>query len=432
MRQKGRALRASRRAAFAALLAFAAFAPVARAQMCTPDFCEVPIEEAGDVRVENVSAVAHGYMDAKAFAEFIRENAIGSSDRRAVEPSDDKEIGRLDGKAVLVRLALALLAGLLLNLSPCVLPLLPIQLAILGMGAANGKRKGAVRGTVYGLSMALAYGAVGFAVAASGAIVGSLQSTRPFNLAMAALFSLLGLAMLGVVNIDFAGRRKLITGYLSLAGVAAAGVAAALLAGACVAPAVLATMLYAAESYAAGNAAALALPFALGLGMALPWPFIGAGLDFLPKPGKWMRAVKWFFAAVAFAFAAHYASIAMRGFGRGDAHLSQQELDAATFDGAYAAAVATGHPVVIDFFASWCNSCTRMEKTTFRDENVAALLADCEFLRVRLEDPLDPAATAILARFGVKGFPAIVVIGTNDKGQTTKDYQDKRRGTRDK
>ena len=423
MRQVGRALGASRNAAFAALLAFAAFAPAARAQMCTPDFCEVPIEEAGEVRVENVAAVAHGYMDAKAFTEFIREASVTGKTGGTGETGEgrhstsDKRQATSDVRhsTFVIRFALALLAGLLLNLSPCVLPLLPIQLAILGMSAANGKRNGAVRGTVYGLSMALAYGAVGFAVAASGAIVGSLQSTRPFNLAMAALFSLLGLAMLGVVNIDFAGRRRLITGYLSLAGVAAAGVAAALLAGACVAPAVLGTMLYAAESYAAGNAAALALPFALGLGMALPWPFIGAGLDFLPKPGKWMRAVKWFFAAVAFAFAAHYASIAMRGFGRGDARPSQQELDATTFDGAYAAAVATGRPVVIDFFASWCNSCTRMEKTTFRDENVAALLADCEFLRVRLEDPLDPAATAILARFGVKGFPAIVVIGTRDK-----------------
>ena len=44
--------------------------------------------------------------------------------------------------------------------------------------------------------------------------------------------------------------------------------------------------------YARGTVAALALPFLLGVGMAVPWPLAGAGLTALPKPGAWMVRVK--------------------------------------------------------------------------------------------------------------------------------------------
>ena len=81
------------------------------------------------------------------------------------------------------------------------------------------------------------------------------------------------------------------------------------------------------------------------------------------------------------------------------------------FDVAYAEATATGKPVVIDFFASWCGSCTRMEEDTFPKPEVVKALADYVFLRVQVEDPFTDEAVALLARFGVRGFPAIVVIG---------------------
>lgn len=54
------------------------------------------------------------------------------------------------------------------------------------------------------------------------------------------------------------------------------GAVAALLAGACVAPVVIQVVLFSSSLYAGGTTLALALPFFLGLGMALPWPIAGA------------------------------------------------------------------------------------------------------------------------------------------------------------
>ena len=70
------------------------------------------------------------------------------------------------------------------------------------------------------------------------------------------------------------------------------GAVAALLAGACVAPVVIQVVLFSSNLYATGTTIALALPFCLGLGMAIPWPIAGAGLAALPKPGAWMVRVK--------------------------------------------------------------------------------------------------------------------------------------------
>jgi thiol:disulfide interchange protein len=59
-------------------------------------------------------------------------------------------------------------------------------------------------------------------------------------------------------------------------------------------------------------------------------------------------------------------------------------------------------PIVLDFFAEWCAPCQRMEKTTFKDERVKALLERCVFVRVDTDDHPD-----IAKRMAVEGLPDI-------------------------
>ena len=174
------------------------------------------------------------------------------------------------------------LGGLALNLTPCVLPMIPINLAIIGAGAqAGSRRRGFLLGLAYGGAMAFVYGVLGLIVVLTASTFGTINASPWFNLGIAVLFVVLALAMFDVFEIDFsrfsgnigsgAGRGTFLLAFTM-------GAVAALLAGACVAPVVIQVVLFSSNLYATGTSVALALPFFLGVGMAMPWPIAGAGL----------------------------------------------------------------------------------------------------------------------------------------------------------
>jgi thiol:disulfide interchange protein len=318
---------------------------------------------------------------------------------------------------------LVLLGGLALNLTPCVLPMIPVNLAIIGAGAASGSRtRGFALGAAYGAGMALAYGALGVAAVLTGARFGTLNSSPWFNLGIAGLFAVLGIAMFDVVRIDLtrfqpggAPRRG--------QGMAAAlllGAVAALLAGACVAPVLLSVLLFAADLHAKGSTGALLLPFLLGVGMALPWPIAGAGISWLPKPGRWMQRVKYVFGAAILAAALWYGrlgvSLALERRA-GSRHEVEQSLAAGAgkdCETSLAAglnrALAEDRRVFVDMWASWCKNCLKMERTTFRDPGVQSRLASYVRVKFRAEDVREPAVKAVLDHFKAVGLPTYVVL----------------------
>ena len=108
-----------------------------------------------------------------------------------------------------------LLGGMALNLTPCVLPLIPINLAIIHGGrAAHSRREGFLHGAAYGTGMALTYRILGLVVVLTGSKFGTLNSSVWFNIPIAIVFAVLALAMFDVFHIDFArfdrllGRRE--------------------------------------------------------------------------------------------------------------------------------------------------------------------------------------------------------------------------------
>ena len=199
-----------------------------------------------------------------------------------------------------------------MNLTPCVLPMIPINLMIIG--------RSATRGTMYGLGIAIAYGVLGILAAIGGMAFGEIQGSPWFNAAISIIFVLMSLALLDVFFIDFSkGRTKAASMRNNMMPNFFAffmGAVSALLAGACVAPILVVMLFITADLFAKGNQTALLLPFVLGIGMALPWPFAGAGLQVLPKPGAWMTKVNKIFGVIVLGFAVWYAYLAWQGFSR--------------------------------------------------------------------------------------------------------------------
>jgi thiol:disulfide interchange protein len=353
------------------------------------------------------------YMNTEEFLQFLQDAESGAGLR-----------GPFEGYGPLAILAVVFLGGLALNLTPCVLPMIPINLAIIGAGAqARRRSRGFLLGATYGAAMAAVYGTLGLVVILTAGTFGAINSSVWFNVAIASLFVVLGLAMFDVIPIDFSKWSSRIRfdqgsrGTLALAF--GMGAVAALLAGACVAPVVLQVVVFASDLYASGTTIALALPFLLGLGMALPWPLAGAGFASLPKPGPWMVRVKHALGVFILATAAYYGYVA---YGIIDSRNVDPASVAASVqaqieDGWYPslvdglqAAIRNDTSVVVDFWATWCKNCLVMDQTTLRDPAVRDALAGYTRIKHQSED-LDAFPTKqLLERVGGVGLPTYVVL----------------------
>ncbi|HMJ85730.1 MAG TPA: cytochrome c biogenesis protein CcdA [Vicinamibacterales bacterium] len=359
-----------------------------------------------------------GYLGADDFLKFVHDAETGVKPR-----------GMFEGRGPLMIVLLVLIGGLALNLTPCVLPMIPINLAIIGAGSQVGfdrgfpsRMRGFVLGAVYGGAMAVVYGVLGLVVILTAGTFGTINASPWFNAGIAILFVVLGLAMFDVIMIDFSSlssrfRPEARTGSFILAF--SMGAVAALLAGACVAPVVIQVVLFSSNLYATGTKVALALPFVLGLGMAIPWPIAGAGLAALPKPGMWMVRVKQGFGVVILATAAYYgyeaySILSNRWVDAADVKSSVEEQLKAGWHASLADGLDTaareGKPVLIDMWATWCKNCLTMDKTTLNNAAVQSALSGYVKIKFQAEDPDAQPAKSVMQKFDAVGLPTYVIL----------------------
>lgn len=197
--------------------------------------------------------------------------------------------------------------GLLLSLTPCVFPMIPILSSII-VGASKNQTMTASRGfflsLVYVLSMSIAYTIAGVIAGIFGANL-QVALQNPYVLVIFALiFVALAFSMFGYfeiklpqaiqnrVNKTTNGKEK-----QGVVGIAIMGFLSALIVGPCVAPPLAGALVYIGQT---GDAilGGLAL-FVMSLGMGVPLLLIGLGAGkFIPKPGGWMESITRIFGIV--------------------------------------------------------------------------------------------------------------------------------------
>ncbi|MBL8392386.1 MAG: protein-disulfide reductase DsbD [Candidatus Accumulibacter sp.] len=203
--------------------------------------------------------------------------------------------------------------GLLLSLTPCIFPMIPILSGIIVGAGRDGHGVSHARGFLlslaYVLGMALTYAAAGVAAGLTGTLLATTLQNPWVLGAFAAVFVLLSLSMFGFYELQLptflqsrvSEEASHIRGG-SLPGVAAMGALSALIVGPCVAAPLAGALLYIGQSGDAllGGAAL----FSLALGMGAPLLVVGASAGtLLPKSGPWMEAVKKAFGVILLATA---------------------------------------------------------------------------------------------------------------------------------
>ena len=282
----------------------------------------LPVEATGPVTLK---AISQGCWDGGICYPPINQDAQlsmagAASPSAAVSPAPTSsapaaadESSRIAGLFKGDNLALVLLSffgfGLLLSLTPCVFPMIPILSGIIvNHGHAVSHLRAFILSLAYVLGMAVTYAAVGVAAGLSGTLLSAALQNAWVLGGFGLVFVVLSLSMFGFYELqmpaalqsrvsDTANRRG-----GSLPAIALMGALSALIVGPCVAAPLAGALLYIAQT---GDAVlgGMAL-FVMSLGMGAPLLLVGAfSRSLLPKSGPWMEGVKKFFGVIMLATA---------------------------------------------------------------------------------------------------------------------------------
>ena len=189
---------------------------------------------------------------------------------------------------------LAFGGGILVSLTPCIYPLIPITVGLIGGSAGVSKIRGVLLSLSYVTGMAVIYSALGIFASFSGSLFGVWSSYPMTNLLVGLVIILFGLSMLDLFampQLQFIKLPQVKHGGYFPAFLL--GAASGLIVGPCLTPVLGSILLYLAKQKHIFYGATLLFTFAYGMGLILI--LIGASsglLAALPKSGKWMAYIK--------------------------------------------------------------------------------------------------------------------------------------------
>lgn len=205
----------------------------------------------------------------------------------------------------------AFFGGFLGSLTPCIYPMIPITIGVIGSQAKGGKIKAFFSSSIYVLGIATTYSTLGVI----SAIGGRFYKGAPLaNFIMGNICILLGLSMFNVISLPSFGFKFKInpSGFI---GIFFLGLASGFVFSPCITPILGVLLTYCATKKNILLAASLLFTFSLGMGLLLilVGTFTGI-LVSLPKPGPWMEAIKKLLAFFLIGLGEYFIFIAGKSF----------------------------------------------------------------------------------------------------------------------
>jgi thiol:disulfide interchange protein DsbD len=335
----------------------------------------------------------------------------------------------LQPTAIWTALLFAFLGGLLLNLMPCVLPVLSIKILGFVQHAAGHKKEVLKQGVAFSVGVLVSFwvlaGALLILKAAGNQLGWGFQLQSPaFVFALAVLFLVLALDLFGLFEIGsslvrLAGLTK------NQRGVTASffnGVLATVVATPCTAPFMGSAL---GVALTQPPHIAMAIFTSLGAGMAAPYLIFSANptlLKFLPKPGPWMDTFKRFMGLLLLATVAWlvWVFVAIERKSAESMAGTSQSVGGLAWENYNAERVEElrnqGRIVFVDFTAAWCLTCQVNERVVFNSKSVKEKFRELNVALVRADwtSPNDKITQA-LEQFGRDGVPLYVVYKPNQK-----------------
>ncbi len=381
-----------------------------------------------------------------------------------ITPSADWLASVVSEKGFGLGLLATFIAGLLLNLTPCVYPMIPVTLAFFNRQALTEKKPVAVLAFFYAAGLALSYAVLGAVAAQTGAIFGSWLQSPLVTIWIAVAIVALSLSMFGVyeLRVPQVILKRFDSAGSGFWGAFTMGLGVGLVAAPCVGPFLVSLLLVTAKS--ANPLLSFLLFFVLGLGMGLPSIVLALAarrLSALPKSGEWLVWSKKALGVVLLGVALWFIRpllppVLMKGSlvfllvgsgvylgwlessrsGKGNLVKIRRSLAVALFAVAvfilrpqtpqgpsiawqpYTTAALEnalhGHqPVVVDIYADWCLPCVELDHVTFRNPEVVDAFKDIAALRVDVTREASGDAELLLQRHEVYGVPTVLLFGSN-------------------
>ncbi len=380
-------------------------------QGCSPKLCFPPEEH-------EVVFSFHVLPSGSADSEMIEVKST-SSTKSFWSYVKSTDFNKIFAQGALVSMAIVFLAGILVSLTPCIWPLIPITLLIIGVEAQSKWWKNCLLALMLVLGIILVNTSMGLIAVAFGKSLGFLFQNQIFLIFVVIFFILMSLSMFGLFEIKFlkpVQKELHKIGGKGFRGAFLVGLATGLIAAPCASPVLIALLGFVAlkQNYLLG----VGYLFLFSVGLGLIFIFIGSGFGILAarfKGGFWARPVKYILGMLLLLPALFY----LRTLVGWDIGMPKPKVSwISNIEHARQFAQDSKRPIMLEFYAKWCPPCLALDRKFFNKDEVVKLTY--QLVPVKIDATVEtPAKEKVIEKYKVRGWPTIIFI--SPKGKVYKD-----------